>query len=127
MKKILLGLVLLGTIVFAEPMPQGSKQYEVVDTYRELSAAILVDCVSEIDRPSVQVVCTSNLADTYAVMPLFDQAAIQKNSLSPNEDFWQYIEGESRYRRSYIFSDGGALEAVFAPEDHNQLYIFFTP
>ena len=127
MNKLVIGLMVVASFALADEMPEGSEQAAVINAYRDVSAAILIDCVSEVDRPGVEVACLGNLADAFAIMPLFDEAAIEVSGLEPVEAYWQYLEGETRYKRGYQFSNGGTLEAVFAPEDNNQVYVFFTP
>lgn len=127
MKKIVLLLALLTPIALAEPMPEGSKQAKVLASYVDQSFGIIFECYPELNRPGVQVMCIQNQGDTYQTTPLLDQVLIEENGLTPQEDFWVKTSGSNRYERTYSFGDSGTLEAIFAPEDNNRLYIFYTP
>jgi hypothetical protein len=127
MKKLLIGMVLLGSYTFAEPMPEGSKQFQVLASYVEQTSGIVFECFPELDRPGVQVMCIGNMGDTHQTTPLLDRVLIEENGLEPQQDFWVKTSGSNRYERSYTFEDGGTLEAIFAPDDSNQLYVFYTP
>lgn len=127
MRKILFGLVLLSSFVSAEPMPEGSKQFQVLASFVEVSSGIVFDCLPESDRPGTQVMCIQNMGATHQITPLLDRVLIGENGLSPQQDFWVKTSGSNRYERSYAFADSGTLEAIFAPDDSNQLYVFYIP
>jgi hypothetical protein len=126
MKKLLIGMALLGSIAFAEPMPEGSKQFQVLETFRDKSDSIRVECPPERDPPVVQAFCLYYQGSSEGFMPALDASLIEAEGLEPLEQAWVKDPYENRFVRNYGLTEGGTLHAVFDPTV-NQATIFYTP
>jgi hypothetical protein len=128
MKKLLIGLVLLGSIVFAKPMPIDSPQETAVRTIREEIALGLepVTCPSERDSPNIQVACavwTGPPMSLEFLRQLDSGVAIQNDlandgaatplPLIEQTDSWLYRSGTGRFERSYALGNG-TFRVIFA-------------
>jgi hypothetical protein len=126
MRKLLIGMVLLSSIALAEPMPEGSKQFQVLETFRDESDSVRVECPPERDPPSVQAFCLYYQSSPESFMPALDASLIGAEGLKPLEQAWAKDPYENRFVRNYGLNEGGTLHAVFDPTV-NQATIFYTP
>jgi hypothetical protein len=139
MKKILIGLALLGSFVFAEPMPEGSRQAALTDAIVEAVFGLeYTTCPPEQDLPSIQVACITNrhhVSGFYAFLdrrliptPGAEYPELKDFKLTPQSDDWIYHADSNRYERSFAFEDG-IYRIIYAPNEDRtgDMTIFYTP
>jgi hypothetical protein len=141
MKKLLIGLVLLGPYVFAEPMPEGSRQAALTNVIvEEVIGLEPTQCPPEQDPQGVQVACLDYVYDNplrlldfwdfklnFTQDGLTERPEFQSFRLIPQSDNWTYHADSRRYERSYDLH-GGLYRVIVTPGDiyGAKVTIFYT-
>ncbi len=111
MNKILIALVALFPLAFADEMPEGSVQRETVRAILGELGDFGVICPAEMDVPTVQIYCSLSLGDAENFPGAFDVAAFHAgDKLEAIDQAWIF-HTNGRYERSYAL-EGGTLRVV---------------
>jgi hypothetical protein len=111
MKKLLIGLVLLGSYVFAEPMPEGSDQYRLAQQIVSAAMGYTVECESAYKSDTLfQWICGFASGDIESLRLLIDLELSDYEVIQA----WSRVNARSFVKR--VDFDGRDLVISLIPE-----------